>query len=149
MRSSSRPGTTLIELIFALAVLAILIGIGYPPLRRALDRMAVRAARDTLLAGVARTRVVAAGRGGAALVLEPASARFWIESARGDTLAAVVDLRDRHGVRLAVDGAAAERVALRYDALGLGRIASRTVRLRRGGEEAGLTIAAYGRARPW
>jgi len=144
-----RPGVTLLELLFALVVVAVLIGIAYPAFHGMLDRIAVRAARDALVVGVARTRVVAAGAGGAYLVLESPAARFGVENAAGDTLVAFFDLGNRYGVELSIDGITASRLRLRYDGLGLGRLASRTIRVNRGSQEAGLFISAYGRARPW
>lgn len=143
------PGTTLIELVFALTLLAILCGLAYPPLQQGLDRYAVRSARDALASGVARARAVAVARSGADLVVDVAAARFWIEAAPGDTVGAPVDLAARYRVRFTVDGAAADRVALHFDGLGLGRLANRTFRLRRGGAEANLTLSSFGRPRRW
>jgi len=42
-----------------------------------------------------------------------------------------------------------DTVVLRFDALGVGRMTSRTFRVRRGSAEAGLTVATYGRVRRW
>ena len=38
---------------------------------------------------------------------------------------------------------------VRFDGLGLGQVASTTVRFRRGDAEAGLTLSSYGRVRRW
>ncbi|HEX7052137.1 MAG TPA: hypothetical protein VF188_18155 [Longimicrobiales bacterium] len=142
------PGTTLVELLFALAILAILIGIAAPPLRRWLDRYATVGAREALAAGVARARSLAVGQGGAALVVDVGSGRFWVR-AGGDVVEGPVDLGAQYRVELTVDGAAADRVVLRFDARGLGRLANRTFRLRRGDATAGLTLSTYGRPRRW
>ncbi len=70
---------------------------------------------------------------------------FWIATVRGDTLRAT-DLAARHGVRA---DAGRPSLRLRYDGLGIGRIANSTIRLQRGTAEAGLSISAYGRVRTW
>lgn len=143
------PGATLLEVALVLSILGALLGISYSPLRRGLDTIAVRGARDALGTGVARARMAAVARGGASLVVDLEGARFWVEAAAGDTVGAPVDLAARYGVRLATEGAAAERVSLRFDALGIGRVTNRTFHLSRGRAEARLTLSAYGRPRPW
>lgn len=145
----STRGTTLLELALVLSILGVLLGISYPVLRRGADGIAARGARDALGMGVARARVVAVARGGAALVVDLPGARFWIESVAGDTVGVPVDLAVRYGVRLTTDGSGAERVALRFDGLGIGRVVNRTFHLRRGNAEAHLTLSAYGRPRTW
>lgn len=143
------PGTTLIELLFTLGLLAVLAALAYSPLRRGMDQLAVRSARDALAAGVARARAAAILRGGAALVVDVAGARFWIEAADGDAVAPPVDLGRLYGVRLEVAGAAESPVRLGFDGRGLGRLANRTFSVRRGSAVAGLTLSTYGRPRPW
>lgn len=143
------PGTTLLELLITLVLLAILAGLAYAPLRRGLDRLAVRSARDALAAGVARTRAVAISRGGATFFVDVAGARFWIEAADGDTVALPIDLGRQYGVRLEVSGSGGAPVALAFDARGVGRLVNRTFSVRRGAAEAGLTLSTYGRPRPW
>lgn len=139
----------MLELVLVLSILGVLLGISYPALRRGLDGVAARGARDALGLGVARARVVALARGGAVLVVDLPGARFWVEAAAGDTVGAPVDLAARYGVRLTIDGSGAERIALRFDGLGIGRVTNRTFHLRRGGVEARLTLSAYGRPRAW
>lgn len=142
------PATTLLELAFILVLLGIVLGLAYPPLKRTLDRAAVRGAQGALAAGVARARSVAVARGGAVLVVEPGAARFWVESA-GQVVGAPVDLKAAYGASLTADGGSAARITLRFDGLGIGRVANRTFHLRRGGAEANLTLSAYGRVRTW
>ncbi|MFW5951632.1 MAG: prepilin-type N-terminal cleavage/methylation domain-containing protein [Gemmatimonadota bacterium] len=139
-------GYTLIELLFVLLILGGLLGIAMPPAGRWLDDAAVHAARDELAGALAWTRMAAASAGGATLVLDPATARFEIlgpAGARGPA----TDLARRY--RVEVDVGTDQPVLLRYDALGIGRIASRTIRIRRHAAEAGLTVSAYGRVRRW
>ncbi len=129
-----------------LAVLAVLLAAAAPPVRRWRDTAAVRAARDELAAALAATRIAAASAGGASLVLDPAGARFWISTAVSPRMDPT-DLGARYRVR--VEAGSRGEIVLRYDGLGLGRIASRTIRFERGGAAAGLTVSAYGRYRRW
>lgn len=142
------PATTLLELAFVLVLLGILLGLAYPPLKRTLDRAAVRGAQGALAAGVARARSVAVARGGAVLVVEPAAARFWVE-AGGEVVGTPTNLKVAYGASLSTDGTPAQRIAIRFDGLGIGRVANRTFHLRRGGAEANFTLSAYGRVRTW
>lgn len=142
---TERPGYTLIELITVMAVLAMLLGVAVPPALRWRDAAAVRSARDEFAAGLAWTRVAAASHGGATLVLDPATGRFWTRTAGRD--APPTDLGAQYGVH--VDPGTTGPVVFHYDALGIGRLTNRTVRLRRGSAEAGVTVSAYGRYRRW
>jgi Tfp pilus assembly protein FimT len=141
-------GTTLIELLLALCLLGILTGLAAPAMGHGLDVMATRAARDELAAAVSRTRSSAVALGGASLMVDPGHATFWIRSAAGDTVLRPVDLFTRHGVGVTAPGAAGT-VELSFDALGIGRMTSRTIRLIRGTAVANVTVSAYGRARTW
>lgn len=141
-------GTTLIELLLALCLLGILAGLAAPALEHGVDVVAARAARDELAAAVSRTRSSAVALGGASLIVDPGHATFWIRGAAGDTVLQPVDLFQRHGVDLAASGADGT-VELSFDALGIGRMTSRTIRLVRGTAVANVTVSAYGRARTW
>jgi prepilin-type N-terminal cleavage/methylation domain-containing protein len=140
-----RRGYTLIELIVVMALLGVLLAMALPPMLRWRDAAAVRSARDELAAGLAWTRVAAATHGGAALVLDPATGRFWTRAHGRD--AGSVDLAARYGVRL--DPGTPDPVVFYYDALGIGRLSNRTIRVRRGRAEGGVTVSAYGRYRRW
>lgn len=142
------PGVTLIELAIALVVIGVLLGTGAVPFARALDRYAVRGARDALAAGLAHARATAIASGGAELVIDLRAARYRVHIAGGST-APPVDLRAQYRVVVSADGQAADSIAFRFDALGIGRMTSRTIRFRRGRAEAGLTVATYGRVRRW
>lgn len=139
-------GFTLVETLMVLALLGVLLVVAMPPVARWRDRVAVRAARDEVASALARARITAVAAGGASLVLEPATARLWTRTPAADSLRPL-DLRRRYGVGL--EAGPGPLVELPYDALGIGRLTSRTVVLRRRGAAAGLTISAYGRARPW
>lgn len=144
-----QSGTTLIELVFVLTLIAILAGIGVPPLRRAADAVGARSARDALAASVARARALAVARGGAELIVDARAGSFWIESPSGRAVGEPVDLAARFRVQLHVEGAADEPVALVFDGRGLGRMTNRTFEVRRGSARARLTLSAYGRPRRW
>jgi prepilin-type N-terminal cleavage/methylation domain-containing protein len=139
------PGYTLVELIVTMAVLCVLLAVAFPPALRWRDAAAVRSARDELAAGLGWTRVAAASHGGASLVLDPVTGRFWTRTAGGAS--PVVDLCGRYGVD--IDPGTESPVVFEYDALGIGRLTNRTVRIRRGDVEAGVTVSAYGRYRRW
>jgi prepilin-type N-terminal cleavage/methylation domain-containing protein len=147
-RGVMRPhGHTLVELLVAIAIAAMLLTLSVPPARRWHDGIVVRAARDEIAAALADTRVAAVAAGGAALVLDPTGARFWVRP-DGAPPGPPTDLESRYGVRMNA-GTGQDEVVLRYDGLGIGRIASRTIRIERGRAAAGLTVSAYGRYRRW
>lgn len=140
------PGFTLIEMVLVLLLLGVMLTVTLPPFARWRDAAAVHAARDELAAGLAWARVAAYSRNGATLVLDAAEGRFWT-LATGEADTPATDLRARYGVR--VEAGSAGTVLFHYDALGIGRLSSRTVRIQRRGAEAGLTVSAYGRVRRW
>lgn len=141
-----RHGFTLVELILVAALLAVLLAVAMPPVFRWRDAAAVRAARDELAAGLGWTRMAAAAHGGATLALDPLTGRYWIRIADGGG-PEPVELGRRYGV--AFDPGTTDPVLFPYDALGIGRLGNRTVRIRRGHAEGGLTVSAYGRYRRW
>lgn len=62
-RSGARPGFTAVELIIALTVLSIMLGLGLPKLAVARDRAAVRGAKQQVIAYLASARATAIRRG--------------------------------------------------------------------------------------
>lgn len=141
-----RPGFTLLELLIVLALSGVLLSLALPRLQHWRDRAAVRAARNEIAAVIATTRLAAIAHGGAVLMLDSVADRCWIVLGDGETESAL-DLHRRHRVDLDLGGTSF--VSLRYDGLGIGRVASRTVAFRRGSARAGLTVSAYGRVRRW
>lgn len=139
-------GYTLIELLLALLLLGVLLSLAFRPLTRWRDRAAVHAAREELAAALAHTRITAISAAGATLVLTPATGRFSTRT-HGGTVGPPVDLRARY--RVGVDAGAGDSVTFHYDALGIGRLTSRTVTMKRGAARAGITVSAYGRYRRW
>jgi prepilin-type N-terminal cleavage/methylation domain-containing protein len=139
-----RRGFTVIELTVALLLMAATLSALLPAARRQRDRMAVVAAREALVAMLARTRRDARLAGGATLLVRREPGTAWIETtgAPRDTL----ELAEEFGVRLELSSA---EVRLAFDALGIGRLASRSLVLARGEESAGVAVSAYGRVRRW
>ena len=142
-------GFTLLELVVVLALLALAIGVAYPGARAAADAWAVRAARDATASVLAGTRAAAQAQRGAELLVVVSEGRLLARSgARPEPVPRLELVRD-WGVTVVSPGSSGDTVVIRYDALGLGRIANRTLRFERGRAVAGLTVSAYGRVRRW
>lgn len=143
-RLPMRTGFTLLELATVLTVVAVAAaGLG-PAVGRWGDRAAVVGAREAVAALVAEARASGLGRGGARVHVAARPWRAWSE-VDGRVLRSV-DLEVEAGVRVDLS-AQRERTTLEYDALGVGRVASETLRFRRGGAEAALVVSGYGRVR--
>ena len=139
-------GHTLIELTVALLLAAGLMGSLVPAARSYRHRFAVVSARESLAGLFAEARMVAPAVGGATVHLTSEPGRAWV--AVDDSVGASVALEEEFGVRVQL-GFSRTTAQLSYDALGLGRVASLTVRLRRGDAQAGLTVSSFGRVRRW
>ena len=137
-----KPGATITELLLVLTILAIVATMAVPQVRRGLDIVNVRAARESAFALATRARTHAQANGGASLVIDSDSDVIEVADAAGSAVERMSANAD-----VSVDGAASSRVALRYDAYGIGRMTSRTVRFQRGGAQATLVVSAYGRVR--
>lgn len=150
MRYSARPdggpidGHTLIELIAVLLIGSLALAVGLPAAEAQRDRWAVAGSREAIVGAITGARAAAITHGGASLFVDPAGDSVWSEGAWGSSDA--VDLRREFGVDLGPEGPLLE---LRFGPLGLGRIASRTLVLRRGDAAASLTLSSYGRVRRW
>ena len=137
-------GHTLVELTFVLLLVSVAVSSVAPTARKARDRAAVVAAREMLVGLVAEARQAAIETGAASVHLleRDATAEVVSSGAVLRRIALITEL----GVSLELGGGRSE-VELRYDALGLGRMASQTVVLRRGGAAAELIVSSYGRVR--
>lgn len=140
----TRPGYSLIELIFVLMLSALLLGIAVAPIRHARNVLSVRAARSDIASLLAVTRSTAIMTGGAVLVVDVAGGAAWMEQGAGVRIGDVQHIAERHGVRLS---ASSGLLNIRYDALGIGRMSNATLRVNRGSVTGTLTISAYGRVR--
>ncbi len=107
------------------------------------DLIAVLAARESLLTTLRSARTMATLRGGATVVLVTDSARVRIEPGGLDPL--IFPIGSDHGVALQSSGGGTIR--LRFDRMGLGRFASRSVDVTRGSVSRSISISSYGRAR--
>lgn len=138
-----RPGTTIIELLLVLTLLAIFATIAAAPISHSLDIIKVRSARENVFALATQARAAAGAYGGASLIIDSAAGSLTIVRADGQVETSFqIAAGD---VTVSMDGAT--RADLRYDAFGIGRMTSRTIRLRRGNAQAVITVSAYGRLR--
>ena len=137
-------GHTLLELTFVLLLVGVAAATVAPTARKARDRAAVAGAREAVVGLLAEARQAAIETGGAAVrILESTGLA---EVSAGGSLLRRVGLTTEFGVTLEL-GASGGEVELRYDALGLGRMASQTVVFRRGAAAAQLVVSSYGRVR--
>lgn len=147
MRNADQPpvlssGFTLLELVVALFLLGLAVAQLIPAARHQLHRMAVLGAREEVAGLLHRARGEAVARGGAEIILTSAPPLVEL-IASGDTLERV-DLEESYGVSL---GLSRDRSQARlvFGPLGLGRVASQTLRFLRGREEARLVVSSLGR----
>jgi type II secretory pathway pseudopilin PulG len=144
-----RPGTSLLELLLLLSLLAILGGMSVSVTARARDRISAHAARDAVASAISRAKTLARLHGSSRVQLDIVTGTLRIEAPAGTADGRAIPLSAEFGVQISVDGASSAPVALEFDALGLGRLANRTLRFRRNDAEARLTLSSYGRPRRW
>lgn len=139
-------GHTLVELSVVLALGAVLLSTTVPAVERYRDRASVVGAREAVAGLLAEARSAAPGFAGAEVHLQARPWRAWI--VLGDSVGRSVSLEEDFGVEVVL-GRSRTGTVVAYDALGLGRVASETVRFRRDAAEAGLTVSSFGRVRRW
>ena len=137
-----KSGFTIIELCVVLVLMGIGASVLLPQARRQRDRMAVLAAREATVGHIARTRREARLSGGASLAVRGSGGVLWIES--GGVSRDTLEIEEDFGVDMEV---AAATATIPFDALGVGRVASRSFVFTRGDARAGLVVSAYGRVR--
>lgn len=139
-----RTGHTLAELCAVLVILTVGVSFLEPAARRLQDRMAVVGAREAVAGLVAQARVDALARGSAVVEVEtsPGCARLEAPGLPERRIPVEADL----GVEVVLSHGR-PATELRYNALGLGQVASETVSFRRGMAEAALVVSGYGRIR--
>lgn len=132
------------EVAFAVTILTMAGAMLLPAARRYRDTAEARAARETVAALVSRARALAVASGAAELTLIPDSgvARLSV----GDSLVRFESIGADERASVSSPGADGE-IVLAFDALGLGRVASRTLTFRVGKAEARLIVSSYGRVR--
>ena len=136
----NHQGHTLAELICGMVIIGIAMAAFAAPVRTARDVAAVRAARADLAAAAARTRSLAVAHGGAELRIDTRAGTVRIVS-RDSAVDETLNLAAEFGVAVTFRNTQALSAVLRYDALGIGRVTSRTVALTRGGVEGGITFS--------
>ncbi|HEX6693563.1 MAG TPA: hypothetical protein VF035_02550 [Longimicrobiales bacterium] len=144
----NQRGNSLLELALYIALLTIIVTLAAPPFAWARDVLAVRAARDAVVAASARARSHAVSHGGASLRIDTSAGTLRITT-QDQAVSDLVDLASASGVRIRLENTQATVATLPYDALGIGRLANRTITISRGRVTGGVTFSAYGRARPW
>ncbi len=139
-------GHTLVELVAVLFLIALSCGALLPAGRRLRDKAAVIAGREAVAGLLAEARLAAVTRGGADVRVASNPWRAWYVT--GDTIRRALSLEIDLGVSVVLPrGRTAAEI--HYDALGLGRVASETLRFTRGDQESGLVLSSYGRVRRW
>ncbi len=106
MPRCKRAGFSMIEMIFALVVMALLATLGFPRIRDAVQKQNVRSARVAGAALVVKARMAAVQRGCRATVHVRNDGRIWVTACRTtgaglDTLGGVDNLVQRYGVAVA------------------------------------------------
>src|SRR5947208_16506477 len=115
-----RLGFTTIELLIVIVLIGVIVTIGFPRIRRTLDKTNVRSARVYLGTAVATARAAAVQRGCRAAVHFTSPGTVWVTAcsrvtpAGTDTIGGVVDLASRYKVTLA-----ATSDSIRFDPRGL------------------------------
>lgn len=137
-------GYTLVELLAVLTLLAVGASAVAPTARRLGDRAAVVSVREEIVRALAtaRSSAVAAGGSSVTLVARPPSVR--VEA--GAAVVRRLPIGHDSGVSLELT-AGRDSTTLRFDRLGIGRLANGTVRIRRGEAVAELVVSSYGRVR--
>jgi len=141
-RPQATFGFTLLELMTVLALLGVVLAGGLKKTSRMRDRLAVASARESVVGVFHRARMEAVASGGARIRLSASSAsvQLWSGGVRRSDLG----VGDVFGVQMSLSGGRDE-AEIRLDALGLGRVASQTIRMQRGMAEARLVVSSYGR----
>jgi prepilin-type N-terminal cleavage/methylation domain-containing protein len=137
-----REGFSLPELVLVMTIVGLVLGGALPAASRLRDRMAVVGARESVVGIFHKARIEAVAFGGASIVLRvsPPGAELWSAGA----LRSDVPLDGDSGVEMTLSSGR-ERVEIFYDALGLGRVASQTIRFMRNGSRSGLVVSSLGR----
>lgn len=139
-----RPGHTLLELAAGLLLASLGLAAILPAGAGLRDRLAVVGAREAVAGLAAEARSAALVFGGADVRVASDPWRAWVQV--GDSSGPPVALERELGVTVELSRDRRETI-LRYDAMGLGRVANETLRFRRGAAERSLVISSYGRIR--
>lgn len=136
-------GYTLLEVLVVVSMIGTFVSIIGGPAGGLRDSLAARAVVEDVVAVVRSARAEGRARGGSLLWLHD-DGRYSIHGPDGVVRRGAVALNRARALELS---AGRDSVALRFDRLGLGRMASTTVRIRAGNEERSVVVSAYGRVR--
>ncbi len=139
-----RSGATLPDLATAFLVVGVIAAMGMPVARSWADRTALTWAREEAVALFAQARREAVAHGGAILRFDGSQGTGAL--VLDGQVMRQVDFREGFGVEVDPGGSDG-RAELQFDHLGLGQVASRTIRFQRGGEVRELLVSSYGRVR--
>jgi len=141
-RSPGWGGFTLLEVVTVVALLGLLLTTAMPAGRDLVDRMAVASAREAVVGIFHDARMEALARGEARIVLvaSPPRAELW----SAGILRSSTSLDREFGVEMILSRNR-DRAELFFDAMGLGRVASQTIRFSRSDAAAGLVVSPLGR----
>jgi prepilin-type N-terminal cleavage/methylation domain-containing protein len=141
-RCRGGEGFSLPELVLVMTIVGLALGGALPAASHLRDRLAVVGARESMVGIFHRARIEAVAFGGASIVLRvsPPGAELWA----GGVLRSSVRLGGDLEVEMTLSSGR-ERVELLFDALGLGRVASQTIRFSRNGSRSGLVVSSLGR----
>jgi Tfp pilus assembly protein FimT len=142
MRSLTRVGTSMSEMVAVLALTGIMLGIAIPRVRLAAERAAVRGAVADIVTTLSTARQMAVSRGGGVAVsVDPAAGTLHVLH-DGETVA-TRPLGDMFGVSIR-----SSRDSLAYDARGLGSgAANLTFVVLRGTTSDTVVVSRLGRVR--
>ena len=135
-------GFSILELATVLLLMGLSVGSLLPAARHQLDRMAVLGAREEVAGLFHRARFEAVAQGGSALHLD--SRVVSVTLSAGGVVLDQSGLADEYGISLTLSSGRLQ-ADLTFDPLGLGRVASQTLRFRRGRAETALVVSSFGR----
>lgn len=136
-------GYSLLEVLVVLSLVGAGASLLAERLRHFGDGIAARAVREEIVGLVSTARARGRASGGAELLLHE-DGRYVIRSGRDHDRFGVISRSP--GVALTLSGGR-DSVVVRFDRLGLGRMASTTISVRAGTIERAVVLSAYGRLR--
>lgn len=139
-----RTGHTLVEICVVLILASLALSVAAPAGRHVRDGFAVIAAREALAGLIAEARGAAPAHGGGSVHIRSGPWRAWAQG--GAVPLRAVALWGDLGVSVSLSRGRTS-LDLRFDALGLGQVASETIVLERGDIRRSLVVSGYGRVR--
>jgi len=138
-----KRGYTLVEMLLVLTLIGAGVSLLAGPARRLSDDITARMLREEVVTLVNATRLLGRNRGGARLTLHE-DGRYTITAGDSPVQNGTLGLPPRASLRLS---RGRDSTLVRFDRLGLGRMASTTIALRIGDADRAVVVSAYGRLR--